>query len=795
MRHTHFCRLSDRLQDANNYDVGDKKIREQIEAQKKIEQKEKAVAQSRKNSQAPLPAVNDHNRKNIFSQPIQLDKDFKPPVFEKSRLQKAFLMDALQDSFLFLDKTTEEKDIFINAMQTETYAAGSTIIQQGDMGDYFYIVSQGTVGFVKDGEDAGSCTRGAAFDELALLYDAPRAATCVAKTEVQVYKVDQKTFRLILASQQTEQDKDYRELLRGINIFKDLDEATLSRFVRALTPVKWKEGDRIVQKGEEGNVFYIVQSGKVLIHDIGLGDSKFEDQVLHAGDWFGERALITGEPRAANATAVSDSLLLAMDRKTFEKTVGSLKSLMELEMRKNFLKSLPLFSKGESPLEDPELNQLVGLMEEVAYPKHYKLATAGAKYEMKLWIIRHGRLLVIQKSSGKIYNLDSGDHFGDKSICSPVERISSHDAVVEEDMTAWVLTKESIESVVGDIKQLGVPRRPSHKPPSRKILFSELQKHKVLGQGAFGKVWLVEHTPTHKSFALKTVGKLDIIESRQEDSILREKELLELLSHPFILNLMGTFQDEDNLYFLLPLIPGGELFSVLHRQKTKGRGLANFNAAFYSACVIEALGHFHQRSVAYRDLKLENIMIDEDGFCVIVDLGFAKVVEDKTFTLVGTPEYLAPELIMSKGHDKAVDYWSFGVLCYELLCGVSPFYIPKSKQIDMFKRIVMGKYSIPTYVAAEAADMISKLLVRRDIQRLGNLSRGYVDIKNHPWYEASGINFKDVIDKKSEVPWKPVLKDPLDASNFDDFSSYEKDEPKARKLTEAEQEKFIFFSV
>mmetsp|Transcript_13841 Transcript_13841/g.18060 ORF Transcript_13841/g.18060 Transcript_13841/m.18060 type:complete len:806 (+) Transcript_13841:144-2561(+) len=743
------------------------------------------------NVSSSAPAHEDHDRKNIYSQPIQLDKEYKHPVYEKTNMQKAFLMDALKNVFLFLDKSGGEREMFINAMETELFEEGSTIIQQGDMGDFFYIVGQGTVGFVKDEKDVGSCSRGAHFGELALLYDAPRAASCVARTEVQVYKVDQRTFRLILARQQTEEDTDIRGLIRGINIFKDLDEATLYRFTRAMVPTKFKEGDRIVQKGEEGNVFYIVQTGKVKIHDIGLGDSSFRDHTLLPGDWFGERALLTGQPRAANVTAVSDAVLLAMDRHLFENTIGSLKGLIEVERRKNFLRSLPLFNQGEAPLADPELHQLVGLLEEVSYPKDHKLAVFGKPYKMALWIIKEGNLLVTNKKTGKVHHLKTGDHFGGKSIGASAEHLSSNDAICEDELTAWMLTRENIESIAGVISKIGV--RKEVERLTEKIGLKDLTKHKVLGQGAFGKVWLVEQTGTGRTFALKAVTKLNIIQSKQEDCIMREKELLELLSHQFVLNLMATFQDDNYLYFLLPVISGGELFSVLHKQKVRGKGLVNNSAAFYTACVIEALGHFHQRSVAYRDLKLENVMIDGDGYCVIVDLGFAKVVEDKTFTLVGTPEYLAPELIMSRGHNKAVDYWSFGVLCYELLCGVSPFFIPHSKQISMFKRIVLGKYSVPTYCDPAAADMISRLLVRRDMERLGNLSRGHLDIKLHAWYENSGIDFTLIMEKEAKAPWQPVVNDPLDASNFDDFSNSEKDEPLERSLTPEEQEKFKNF--
>jgi serine/threonine protein kinase len=193
-------------------------------------------------------------------------------------------------------------------------------------------------------------------------------------------------------------------------------------------------------------------------------------------------------------------------------------------------------------------------------------------------------------------------------------------------------------------------------------------------------------------------------------------------------------------------------------------------------------------------LKLENILIDKDGYCKVCDLGFAKVVVDKTFTLVGTPEYLAPEVIISKGHNMAVDYWSFGVLCFELHMGVSPFYKRRSTQIEMFKRIILGQYTLPGHTSPTCNEFIQGLLTRSPMKRLGNLSRGYLDIKNHAWYEESGINFTEILRKEFEAPWKPVVKDPLELSDFGDFESLETDSTPDIPLSAEEQELFAEFS-
>jgi protein kinase A len=160
------------------------------------------------------------------------------------------------------------------------------------------------------------------------------------------------------------------------------------------------------------------------------------------------------------------------------------------------------------------------------------------------------------------------------------------------------------------------------------FLFLETKINPV---GAFGKVWLA--TYDEKPYALKMLNKRQLIDNDQVDGVLREKALLSTMNHPFILPFHGSFQDEQSLFLLLELMQGGELFNVIHAPKNKRRGISNGDAVFYGACVISSLAHMHQRLIAYRDLKPENILIDADGYAVIVDLGFAKVVGNKTYTL------------------------------------------------------------------------------------------------------------------------------------------------------------------
>jgi len=256
------------------------------------------------------------HRETIRSKPLDLSADFVPPAFPKTAEQIAFLEAAIESNFIFMDLCREERLDLVMAMrpvEISNKKKGRTcIIRKGDVGDFFYVVERGTVYFVDhdvgDNSDdnnnnnnnnnnnkvVGQCTDGGSFGELALLYDCPRAVSCVAAAgddgPVQLWKVDQNTFRRILARSATEKRSSVQAWLRGVKTFEGMQEEYLSRFAEAMVAVHWSAGDCIVKKGEAGTVFYIVQEGQVKVHDIGLGDSKSRDHTLGPGCFFGTRS-------------------------------------------------------------------------------------------------------------------------------------------------------------------------------------------------------------------------------------------------------------------------------------------------------------------------------------------------------------------------------------------------------------------------------------------------------------------------------------------------------------------------
>lgn len=423
------------------------------------------------------------NRAAVRGRIIDFDEKFTPPKYPKTEADTKFLDKALSENFIFSDLSREERQLLINAMQKEEAKEGAVIIKQGDVGDFFYVCELGTINFVADGKAVGSCGTGGSFGELALLYDSPRAATCVAGADCVLWKVDQGTFRHLLVSTAKQGESSIVDVLAKIDLFKDLERPTLKKFADVLTTVKFNEGERIVEKGQRGDIFYIINEGQVRVHDIGLGDATYADQILKKGDWFGERALMTGEPRAANATAMTEVVTFACDRETFESTIGPLETILGQASKKRFIQSVPIFAKSQ--LLPIEYDRLVSMLQVRKYKKGEKLAEAGKVGDNpSLWIVKEGKLMITSKD-GNIFFLGSGDYFGDKAVQADGEYVSNETCIVEDDAVCWRLKKSDIQSVIVDIHRLGKPRPFTPKHFDTSITSKDVSKLKMLGMGMF----------------------------------------------------------------------------------------------------------------------------------------------------------------------------------------------------------------------------------------------------------------------------------------------------------------------
>lgn len=295
-----------------------------------------------------------------------------------------------------------------------------------------------------------------------------------------------------------------------------------------------------------------------------------------------------------------------------------------------------------------------------------------------------------------------------------------------------------------------------------KFNLGDFELSTTLGTGTFGRVILAKEKKNGEFYALKIMSIADIIRLKQVEHVQNEKRILVKVENPFVVNLLWTHHDSKFLYMVFEYVCGGELFTYL---RTAGK-FNNTTGLFYSAEIVSALAHLHSVNIVYRDLKPENLLLDKEGHVKITDFGFAKEVLDKTWTLCGTPEYLAPEIIQSKGHNKAVDWWALGVLIYEMLIGYPPFF--DDNPFGIYEKILAGKVEWPkTLDNSHAKDLIKKLLVHDRTRRLGCLKNGAEDVKAHKWFK--GIDWDVVIQRKLKPPIVPRISHAGDTRNFDDY--------------------------
>ncbi|ORY92103.1 kinase-like domain-containing protein [Syncephalastrum racemosum] len=283
----------------------------------------------------------------------------------------------------------------------------------------------------------------------------------------------------------------------------------------------------------------------------------------------------------------------------------------------------------------------------------------------------------------------------------------------------------------------------------------------TLGTGTFGRVYLTQFKATNKFYAMKVLKKSEVVRLKQVEHLLWEKQILASVRFPFVVDLFCSFQDRTNLYMLLEYVVGGELFSHLRRA---GR-FTNDMTRFYASEIVLAIEYLHSKNIVYRDLKPENLLLDHNGHVVLTDFGFAKQIDDRTWTLCGTPEYLAPEIIQSKGHGKAVDWWALGILIFEMLAGYPPFFDDNS--FGIYEKILAGRVQFPAHFDPLAKDLLKRLLVGDRTKRLGNLKAGPEDVKRHKWFR--GVDWIGLLDKTVRAPIIPKYQHPGDTSNFEKY--------------------------
>ena len=449
-----------------------------------------------------------------------------------------------------------------------------------------------------------------------------------------------------------------------------------------------------------------------------------EIRTLQKGDYFGEKALLSEDLRTASIIALAGCVnCLVIERENFLSFIGDLDSIKE---------------KDYGDKERIGVTTTASVTDQVV-DKTPSLSINGG-----------------DQNNNDI--LDDSDGLSKKSASKSIEK-STEKLELDSEET------KPVEKIVQP-----VPRKTSVEIIRAEFETKNLSSFKLLstlGMGGFGRVELIQDKENkHRTYALKCLIKQHVVETKQQEHVFNEKKILMMIDSPFIITLYKTFRDKRFVYFLMEVCLGGELWTILRDKDYFDEPTSRF----YTACVVEAFDYLHARGIVFRDLKPENLLLDAKGYVKLVDFGFAKRIPSgtKTWTFCGTPEYVAPEIILNKGHDCSADYWSLGVLIYELMTGNPPF--TSSDPMNTYNIILRGidALEFSSLITKNAQLLIKRLCKENPMERLGNQKDGLMDIRKHKWF--TGFHWSGLQSRQLLAPIVPRIKDPSDHSNFDYFS-------------------------
>eukprot|EP00048_Salpingoeca_helianthica_P015274 m.225914 g.225914 ORF g.225914 m.225914 type:complete len:706 (-) comp16829_c0_seq1:184-2301(-) len=521
-----------------------------------------------------------------------------------------------------------------------------------------------------------------------------------------------------------------------------------------------KQGTTVIREGDEGDRLYICTDGIMEVVQKTKGhESRAE---ILPGQVVGEMAIMYNCKRTATIVAKTDLKVWSVERDVFKNLTRRIVQEKQARMI-GFLSSLTLLEG----LAEDYISNLAELAAELCFAPNEVIVGEGKNAD-RFYMVMEGEVAV-SRNGNVVRMLSPGEHFGEAALLS--DRVRTATCTAVSGVTCAVLTIETFYQHIMPLEALGrlnyrdvhpAGAAPSVAPEYATLKLTDLSSVGTLGAGGFGRVDLVRHKDG-RVFALKMIAKAHVIECGQEDHVLAEKNTMLALDCVHLIKLYTTFQDSRYLYMLIEPCLGGELWFHLRQR---GRFDAE-SARFYAGCVLEALGYLHAQRFIYRDLKPENLMVDRDGYVKMVDFGFARRLErgKKAWTFCGTPDYMAPEIVLNQGHDHAADYWSFGVLIFELLSGRTPFMT--NDPMDTYNLIVMGiqHAAFDATISPDAKDLILSICKDQPGERLGVKLEGIKAIKRHKWF--NNIHWEALNAKTLTAPVRPKLSSAIDMRYFE----------------------------
>jgi cGMP-dependent protein kinase len=644
-----------------------------------------------------------------------LDRDTFMKTLKRLRMQeyeenKSFINSAN----IFNVLTNLQKEALLGILLSQKWVAGQVVIKEGDCGDMLYVVKEG-VAVVNSGcPDSREINKGEFFGEQALVGRTLSKTTVVAATDLELVSFGRTSLIEVLGNhlEFILSRNSQRIALEKSQIFSSLSNKQRESILDISELKKYSGGSIVLPKGT-------LKSENLLIL---IKGTLFSDKTFDTLQCIGDKEMAnkSEEVFESDLVAFGEVELAQVSLNNVEKAIGG--DVQQVTLNNDaacILKQVQLL-RGLSKERVEELTRALRIINFEDRQAIVQQNNPGHSF----FIIKTGTVKVYRNEK-YIRNITKNDYFGERSVLFNDFRTAT--VIADGPVSCWVLEREDFNTIISGIMRDNLLKRIEMQDTS--VLLEELVPVKILAMGELGNVILAIHSQKGTLYALKSITLRKVEENRVQSNLLLEKNILLQIDHIMIIKLIKTFKDSKRVYFLLEYVRGRDLFDILLEMGQLSEELAKF----YAASLMVALEYLHERNIIHRDFKPENVLIDEEGYAKLTDFGAANIVDGRTYTAIGTPHYLAPEIILRTGYSFSVDWWSLGVMIHEMVFGYVPFGADDEDPIAIYEKILENKldFSSLPYKSTHFRNVLTQLLHKNPAARTCG---GFGFVKNNPWF-------------------------------------------------------------
>lgn len=648
---------------------------------------------------------------------------------------------------IFETLTLSQKEALVHAFSTQYFNPSTKIIKEGDPGELLYIIKEGNVLCTRNNQEIRRMTKGSYFGEQALIYHEMRTATVTAIDNVKCIVISGLKLEKVLGSQLRSiiYQNSIRISLEKDPFMKRLSKEQIDCLINNVKFKTFQSGSIVIPAGtSKSDQMWIILKGE-LINENQETIGKVFDIILSES--------MTKELEGSfeyNVISKEETDIAFISKQDFNKYLGE--DYSSITMKNDALKVLKTVQIFRG-LDNETLDSIMEVMKIEEFNDQDLIVEQNDTSD-GFFIVKSG-MVDVYKDGVKLRTIDKHDYFGERSLIFNITRSAS--AKANGQVVCWKLCKSDFMMLLEDNAKRQLMYGIDLQDDS--VSLNDLVIVKQLDTGVFANVFLVFHKTKKSFYVLKSISREKIEAYEIQESLVLQRSILMQLNHIYIMKLIRTFKDPERLYFLLEFINGMDLYEVTRKLNL----ISDNDSKFYVGCIIEILDHLHERNIIYRDLKPENIIIDDDGYPKLIDFGNAKFVKGRTYTIVGTPHYMAPEVISGNGYGLSADFWSLGIMLYEFLFGSVPFGNNSEEPYDIYQKIQERKLEFPTWYNQKnfSKDIVCQLLKKNPAKRLGG---GIDNLKSHSWF--TGFDWEKLLSKQLKSPYVPSVKSFNDIENI-----------------------------